>query len=244
MTDKNLVSKENAEEAVGLTKETIEKIESISDKYLYEKINVKGELEKAVLISQGLREMKKLVTPEVMAPLMELMGTTMGFVTDKDGKPEKYKVEVVRQVLIEGMLNGVFPYNNQLNIIASKLYIAKNGYTAKISKVKGVTNFVWKHLILDKTVGGHHWVGFEATWKKDGVEKSLDGEIPVKKYSTDGPDVVLGKGERKLKYRCYCAMTETEISQEEEKDVSEMDNSKMNPTALEDRAAKVKEGKK
>lgn len=223
------------EKAVTLTPEKIQKIEEISSKYLYEKLNIKGELQKAMLISQGIRQMNDLVTDEVMAPLMHLMGTTMGFITDKDNKPDKYPVSVVRKVLIEGMLNGVFPYNNQLNIISSRLYIAKNGYTAKIAKVKNVTDFVWKHEILEDKTGGHHWVGFTTTWKQNGVERSLDGKIPIKNNgSTDTPDNVMGRGERKLKYRSYCAMTETTISEEEEMDADEIKSLPLETTALDD----------
>ena len=242
MSENTVVATTGDNEAVaeiGLTKENLIKIEEVSKKYLFENIKVDGELQKAVLIAQGLKEMQKIVTPEIMAPLMNLMGTTMGFVTDKDDETDKYSVDVVKQVLIEGMLNGVFPYNNQLNILVGRLYIAKNGYTAKISKLEDITDFVWRHELVDKTAGGHHWVGFKATWKQSGVEKSLDGEIPIKKYSTDSPDAVMGKGERKLKYRCYCAMTETKISEAEELDATEMLSDKK-PTALEDRAAKVK----
>ena len=230
----------NEEIVAGLTAEKLHEIEDISKKYLYEKLNVQGELQKAVLIAQGLKKMDSIVTAEVMAPLMSLMGTTMGFVTDKDLEPadKRYGVEIVKKVLIEGMLNGVFPYNNQLNIIASKLYITKNGYTAKIAKLEVVTDFVWRHKLIGDTKLPHHLVSFEATWKQGGIEKSLNGEIPIKKYSSDSPDAVMGKGERKLKYRCYCAMTETQMSDEEEKDASEFDNKKK-PTALEDQAAKV-----
>ena len=232
--------------AIGLTKEKLMKIEAVSNKYLFEKLNVEGELQKAVLISQGIRQLREIVTDEVMAPIMHLMGSRLGFVTDKDEKPEKYTIAQVKEVVIEGLLNGVFPYNNQFNIITAKLYIAKNGYTYKISKLQGITDFKWNHFLLNKTDGGHHWVGFKGAWKKDGIANSLDGEIPVKKYSTDGPDVVMGKAERKLKYRCYCAMTETDVTENEEMDAAEFveGNKQLETSSLQNRAAEITGGDK
>ena len=235
------VTETTSPDKVGLTIKKIKEIEEISERYLYENLDVKGELEKSILISQGLRSMREIVTDEIMAPLMELMGSTMGFVTDKDDKPEKYSVSEVKEVLIEGMLNGVFPYNNQLNIITGKLYIAKNGYTAKISKLRSVTDFVWRHEFVEKKDSKFYFVSFTASWKQNDIPKTLDGEIPIRRYSTDTPDVIMGKGERKLKYRCYCAMTETQPTESVEADKSEFENEKLQLSSIDQVALKAKE---
>lgn len=234
------------EKSVGLTIEKIKKIEEISTKYLVDKLGVIGELQKTVLISQGIRSLRELITDEVMSPIMHMMGTPLGFVTDKDDKPvnERYTIAEVREVVIQGLLRGVFPHGNQLNIIATKLYIAKNGYTELIKKIKGLTDFKWNHELLNETIGNNQIVGFASSWKLNGVEGSLEGKIPIHVYKKgdymDKVDGIMGKAERKLKYRIYCQITETEYSEEEEKDSSEVNQEPVKTTALEDRAAKIK----
>ena len=235
---------------VGLTIEKIKKIEAISTKYLVDKLGVVGELQKTMLISQGIRSLREEITDEVMVPIMHMMGTPLGFVTDKDDKPqnEKYTIAEVREVVIQGLLRGVFPHGNQLNIIAKKLYIAKNGYTSLIQKIIGLTDFKWTHELLNEVIGNNQIVGFSSSWKLNGVEGSLSGKIPVHVHKKgeymDKVDGIMGKAERKLKYRIYCQITETEYSEEEEKDSSEVNQEPVKKTALEDRAAKVRESKK
>ena len=61
---------------------------------------------------------------EVMKPIMEMQNKAYGFKTDCKGN-DSYKVEVVRDCLIEATLKGVEPTGNQFNIIGGNCYITK-----------------------------------------------------------------------------------------------------------------------
>ena len=176
MSEKEEVATNKSVAVVGeLTPENLKKIDEISNKYLHESISASSEMQKTMMIAAGLQQLEVIITDKVMAPIMTLMGTKLGFVTDRDKKEpkERYSMAQVKKVVIEGLLNGVYPYNNQLNIIAEGLYIAKNGYTYKISNLKEITDFKWEHELLDKVIGKNQIVAFKAKWKNNGVEDFL-----------------------------------------------------------------------
>ena len=62
--------------------------------------------EKAHKLSKAIGRIKELMTPEYMAPIMNLQGNKLGFKTDKD-KNGGYTQDVVRNCLVEAVLIGV-----------------------------------------------------------------------------------------------------------------------------------------
>src|SRR5215204_5340477 len=89
--------------------------------------------EKAYLIANAIAELKSLLTPEYMKPIMQMQGNKLGFKTDKD-KDGGYPEAIVKNCLIEAVLMGVQPFGNQFNIIANNTYITKEGYGYLLSK--------------------------------------------------------------------------------------------------------------
>ena len=71
------------------------------------------QFKKAFIIAECVQQLRDLLTPTVMKSLMKLQNTTLGFMTDN---PAGYKEDVVRDCIIEGIMNGVMPVGNQLNI--------------------------------------------------------------------------------------------------------------------------------
>ena len=184
-----------------------------------------------MLTAQAMSQLRALMTPEVMKPVMELMNSELGFLTDKDPargrwnrekrcyeKVEPYTAEVVRDCLISGKLQDLSWVGNQLNIISGKCYTTKNGLTALLKKLKGLQNLVFSYGI-PKLMAGGAIVPVSASWIYNGVKGSLVGmegrsfiEIPVKVNDQMGSDAILGKAERKAKARVYAQITGSEVA--------------------------------
>jgi hypothetical protein len=167
-----------------------------------------GSFEAEIAVAQTMADMRSLLTPDVMQPIMALMNTDLGFRTDrdpkvtpkdKDGNPlQPYSMEIVRDAVIEAKLRGFHIVGNEINIIAGRFYACKNGFRRKVTTGKGVTDFRDTYdvprLVGDKGA----IVKCKATWRKEGTEQSLEREFPIRVNAGMGSDAILGKCQRKL----------------------------------------------
>lgn len=170
-----------------------------------------GSFEREIALAQAMGDLRAMLNPDIMAPVMELMNTDLGFRTDRDPKVtprdrdgntvRPYVVEVVRDVVIEAKLRGFHIAGNEFNIISGRFYAAKNGFRRKLTDGKtfpGLANFK-DHYEVPRTVGDKGAiVKCRAEWSLNGSKDSLECEVPVKVNSFMGADAILGKAERKL----------------------------------------------
>jgi hypothetical protein len=170
-----------------------------------------GSFEREIQLALAMSDLRAMLSPEIMAPVMELMNTDLGFRTDRDPKvtprdkdnnpTRPYSVEVVRDVVIEAKLRGFHVAGNEFNIISGRFYAAKNGFRRKLTDGKtfaGLANFR-DHYEVPRTVGDRGAiVKCRAEWTLNGVKDSLECDVPVKVNSFMGADAILGKAERKL----------------------------------------------
>ena len=165
-------------------------------------------------VAQSIRALREALTPEVMAPVMALMNTNLGFLTDRDPrKPKKnsepivpYSVDVVRDVFIEAKLRGFRATGNEFNIIAGNFYGAKNGLKRRCEQTPGVTDLkIW--IDVPRTREGGAICKVSATWKRNGKDDKIEGEIAVKVNEFMGIDGIVGKAERKLYKRVLDRLT-------------------------------------
>lgn len=188
---------------------------------------------RSFITAQAMQQLRESLTPDVMKPMMELMNSDLGFLTDKDPKRprwnsqtnrmeivEAYSVDVVRDCLIVGMLQGLAPIGNQINIISGRCYIPKNGISVMLKRVPGFSNLVISYGLPKLATNGEGAiVPVAASWKINGQPQKLSGadgkdiiEIPVKVNKQMGADAILGKAERKAKARVYAQITGSEIA--------------------------------
>lgn len=175
-----------------------------------------GSFEAELQLAHAMGQMRAMLTPDVMEPVMALMNTDLGFRTDKDPKqidPKTdkpfipYSVEVVREVFIEAKLRGFHTAGNEFNIIAGRFYGAKNGFRRKVTRFPGLSLFKDVYDV-PRTVGDKGAiVKARASWTLGNVEGSIEIEIPVKVNSFMGADAILGKAERKLLKRVHDRIT-------------------------------------
>jgi len=172
-------------------------------------------LRQAVVLATGVSQLRAALTDDVMKRVfMPLMGSPLGFVTDldrgtKQDRSKRYGVEEVRDCLIEGMIRGLRPVNNEINIISRRCYAAKNGVARLLSEVEGLSN-------LETLTGVPHssphgaLVPVTVRWLLHGTQQervfdiikrtdgtSTDRRIPVRVNDGMGADAILGKAVRK-----------------------------------------------
>lgn len=191
-------------------------------------------LTQAVTLATGMQQLRAALTDEVMNRVfMPLQSSPLGFMTDRDNPPwdatdevkrnwkKGYPVEVVRDCLIEGMINGLRPVNNEINIIAKRAYAAKNGVTRKVREFKGLTDLdIVPGAPCMNEKGDNARVAIRAKWKLNGTpmelvrdtEKRQDGtvgdtRISIRVNKSMGADAILGKAIRKA-YKAILDMLE------------------------------------
>jgi|GEM_PF-517709 len=205
--------------------ETVARLDEIANSYQLATVE-KSPFTAALSTAVAINELRSLLTPDVMAPIMQLMNSPLGFLTDRTGRPNwkgevkpLYTVEVVRDALIEATLRGFHPVGNEFNIIAERFYGAKNGFTRKVSTYPGLTNFSDSYSI-PKIVGeAGAIVVAEASWNLNGKADTIRREFAVKGDKFAGADSYTGKAERKLFAAVYKRISGQNVPDNDAKEV-------------------------
>ena len=163
--------------------------------------------QKMFIIANAIEEMKKLLTPKVMEPIMNLQNTSLGFKTDN---PAGYTVDVVRDCIIEASLKRVYPVGNEFNILARQCYITKEGFFHKLKDIKGLS---WTETPgIPRNVGeSGAVVKITLEWTFGGKSQSKELEFAVRVNKGMGADAIVGKATRKARAWLYTAITGQEI---------------------------------
>lgn len=172
-----------------------------------------GSMLHAIKIARGMTMLQEMITSEVMAEILPLMNSPLGFDTDRNPKKDPtatpYSEAVVKDCFIVATLKGARPAGNEWNIIASSAYLTKNAYKRMIKEFPGLTEFRPEYAV-PRIAGDGAIVPCKATWKLDGKPQSLQADIPVRLNRGMGADAALGKAERKFHYRVFCLLSGTE----------------------------------
>lgn len=166
--------------------------------------DLKGRFEKTFAIAEAVGEIRNLLTPEVMKPIMNLQGTKIGFKTDK-----QYPIEVVRECLIESVMQGVYPVGNEWNIIAGNAYITKEGMGRKLSQISGLSYSITPD--VPHMANGGAIVKMKVEWTYNGKSDSRELPICTRVNSMMGADAIIGKATRKARAWLWQHITGQEI---------------------------------
>lgn len=215
---------QNAIEKITSATEAMQMVKSALGECSVEIIKDKDHLEQALALAQGYESLRKALSEPVVHKLfVPLMGTRLGFKTDKDNDREKYPWQIVRDCVIEALIRGFNVVGNEFNIIAGQAYFTKEAYERKVSEFPGLTDLTLDFgvpvMVADKgaLVPCHaSWflngtrdeiirdkVKLKVTVKGQEVEVELDRRIPVKVNNGMGADAILGKAKRKINYEIY-----------------------------------------
>jgi len=170
-------------------------------------------IENALVVANVIGYMQQALTPEVMAPIMNLQGSKLGFRTDRDlvknqqtSKYEKgpgYPLDIVKNCFMEMSLIGLLPTGNMWNIIAGNSYPTREGLTYLLKKTKGlkqVISFLEVNQSDDKKTAS---VKSKIKWEFKGESKEEIIEFPIKSDAYTTYDALIGKAERKAKMWLY-----------------------------------------
>ncbi len=165
-----------------------------------------GVFERAFVEAKAFELIQNALTPEFMKPIQTLMGTRVGFLTDRDKEPTKYEEGIIKKCVIEALMNGLSVRGNQFNVLAGNMYTTKEGFTALLRKVCPVYDIEYS---LPSAKDGATSVYAKIKW--DGKEKTI--QFPVKVNSGMGNDAILGKAERKAKKWLYMEITGKDLGE-------------------------------
>ena len=209
----------------------VQRMEEIAEACSLTTLGTKGQFEKAAVLAQGIRELRELVSGPFLENLIALQNSKLGFRTDR--KPgEEYPPQVIRECAIECILRGGQVIGNEFNIIAGNCYLTKEFFERKIREFRGIRNYREQVSIKSFPDGGKGtaFVNCSATWEVNGKGNSIgvdEGDkllLPIRVNAFMGYDAIIGKAERKLRYRVYFRLTgDSSIPEGDAEDVKPAD---------------------
>lgn len=184
----------------------------------------RNDMAKGLIMARAMKVLRSLLTEPVMADVMELQGSILGFRTDKDTSGG-YNREAVRDVLVQALIRGLRPTGNEINIIAGNLYVTKEGFERLLREFPGLTNLaisIGVPAISQGASGETALVPCRASWNLLGVPDSIvcekgadsDYRIPIRVNKAMGVDAIQGKAKSKLYRRVYERITGTAVASE------------------------------
>lgn len=165
--------------------------------------------------------LRTLLTEQVVRHyFMPLMGTRVGFLTDRD-KPKKgsnvepYSWEIVRDCIIDAACLGLSPVKNQINIIAGNMYPTKEGFTRLLKKI-GCKYFIYTSEDKNPPQAQTALIECQVNYEYKGEKKAFVYKATPKKDGYSSLDQLKGKAERKAKKALYEYLTGTDLGDADE----------------------------
>lgn len=169
-----------------------------------------SQFKKMALIAGSIQELRALLTPQVMKPIMALQNTSIGFLTDRPNGG--YDVDTVRDCLIEATLTGVFPVGNEFNIISARCYTTKEGFGHKLRDIFGLQYIITPGIPRNVSEAGAV-VKMRIEWTYNGQKSDRELEFAIRVNKGMGADAIIGKATRKARAWLFTAVTGQEVGE-------------------------------
>lgn len=153
-----------------------------------------------------IKVLMQALTDEVMEEFLPLVGTSLGFKTDRDSSQQGYSKDEVRRCMVEALLYGARLTDNEFNIIKGKAYLTREFFTRVLAEDPQMQNLRVDYGVPERHKDGA-LVPVKATWTYNGVADSLDAKIPIATRDSDSIDNILGKAARKTLFRIHGRVT-------------------------------------
>jgi len=178
-------------------------------------LTVASQFRRAFATAEAVYQLKALLTPEVMKPILNLQNTSLGFQTDR--RDTGYPLEVVKECLIDAVLSGVSVVGNEFNIITGRAYITKNGMLHKLSNVDGLSYTMTPGIPKMAGEGGAAII-MQIEWTFNGKTNKKDLALAVRINKGMGADAIVGKATRKAAAWLYQTVTGQTVDEGEAND--------------------------
>lgn len=171
-----------------------------------EKITGNDGFTRAITIANKVAAIRAHLTAEVMAGVMQLQGKAYGFRTDK-----VYGEDVVADCTIEAQIAGVLPVGNQMNILAGRMYVTKEGFKHLLDKIDGLRWMITPQ--IPKMVSSGAEAPVKVEWRlKDGEAHVKELVFPIRVNAGMGADAINGKATRKAEAWLYNYITGMDLA--------------------------------
>jgi len=197
--------------------DSLKALDVFSNEHQIATLDVKAKFTQAFALASAVNKIKSVLTDDIVAKVFMPLKDCgdLGFRTDEGSRDKPYSISVIKNVMIEAVLRGASPCNNEVNVISSRCYLTKNYFARKVGEYAGLTDLDIS-LGIPRMLQGGAAVDAKATWKVGGKPMSLErtgaNAIPVRVNAGMGADAILGKAERKLLASIYKKLTGSEHS--------------------------------
>lgn len=234
MSDKNQMQSDKNQMQLSVNQNSLVELQRL-DKVISEvatRASKSSGFELALYKAEAIDQLTTALNDDVMKKIMVLCGKKIGFLTDKDSMPDKYKVSVIRDCVIEAVLTGLDVTGNHFNIIAGRMYTTKEGATHLLkNKTQGLQNHEITYPSIDIN-DGTAIVTTKIQWKLNGTTDSRIINFTVRVNKGMSADAIYGKTERKAKIWLYNHLTNNEVPDGEVGDAIPLDETlKNNPNS-------------
>lgn len=183
--------------------------------------SIKATFSGALAVARAASRIREALTVELVREvILPLKNCDFGWRTDNGN----YTDQQVRDMWVSAVLVGAVPVNNEVNMIAGRMYLAKNYFRRKVREFPGLTNLVLMPGKITQYPNGA-LVEYTATWALSGKSDTLarvgPAAIPVRLNSGMGADGALGKAERKILCAVFTQLTGSNFADGEAEDVIE-----------------------
>jgi hypothetical protein len=170
-----------------------------------------NEAVKALITARAIGQLRSLLTDKVIADIMQLQNSILGFRTDRENG---YGKEEVRDCVTVALMRGLRITGNEWNIIAGNVYITKEGFERLLLELPGFANLKIQ-LSVPKTLGDGALVACKAEWTFRGSVDSMaweetptgDYRIAIRVNRGMGVDAILGKARSKALRQIHARVT-------------------------------------
>lgn len=187
--------------------------------------NIASQFKKMFVMGACMQQLRSLLTPKVMAPIMALQNSPVGYLTDRIGG---YDITTVTSCVIEAAMNGVAVVGNEFNILAGRCYVTKNGMKHKLRDIQGL----YKNITpgIPKICGENGaLVRMHIEWTFNGSTKEKDIDFAVKVNKGMGADAIVGKATRKAMAWLYEEVTGNSVPEGDVADVVPLETTVASP---------------
>ncbi|MBQ7022998.1 MAG: hypothetical protein IJN29_05415 [Akkermansia sp.] len=185
---------------------------------------IRGNFARTFALGAAMADLREALDERVMASIMKLQNTKLGFRTDME---RGYPVHVVRDAVIEATVWGLQCVGNQFNIIAGGFYATKEGYTYLLRNMPGLEDmrFVYHPAVIgESSTSGTRKDGtpyqkieregktvVDVSWVYQGVRDEERLEFCIRVNAGMSQDAILGKAERKAKKWLFERLTDRQL---------------------------------
>lgn len=174
--------------------------------------------EKAYVVASAISVLQEKLTPEFMKPIMALQGSNLGFKVDK-----MYSMEEVKACLIDAVLLGLQPTNNEFNIIAKNMYPTRQGFGSLLKKINGLKYSIsYSNPIFNQDKSSANCTA-TIKWELNGESHVQEQEFAIKSNQYATADAILGKAERKARRWLFNTVEGTDIPDGDVTDIPHVD---------------------